>query len=285
MREPMVSAWNLPNLLEAPVDDPSALFSAIAIETLQRSVLVVADREHRIHEIEFYLHSDAHADPYSHRSEHQRTPARWYFHRQGQGYRAGSFKGLDFTFGPPSTHGGILIRSISPRDDPTSLISGPSLCVDHILRATGQPRAETLDRLLGGRRVFDPGPLALRAAAELSTDRLWATARVGLGLNRCATFPTMPSFVARPYRFLDRPRDIPKGRVHLVVAMRERGLTVDEIARLTGGKSIAPWLNAFERGRARTGPPPEGGSVDACAVAYRLGYFGAVATCEPSPRV
>jgi len=37
----------------------------------------------------------------------------WYFHRYGsKGYKSGTYKGLDITFGQDSMYGGILIRSI-----------------------------------------------------------------------------------------------------------------------------------------------------------------------------
>ncbi|CAG8622430.1 23102_t:CDS:1 [Cetraspora pellucida] len=94
-------------------------------------------RTFTILEIEFYLRDEVndHCDPFSHGHEHQLTCGEWYFHHVGRfGYRGGSRKGIDITFGSKNRniYGGILIRAI--RDDETNqVIEGPSLVVDKIL--------------------------------------------------------------------------------------------------------------------------------------------------------
>ncbi|TFY71986.1 hypothetical protein EVG20_g1009 [Dentipellis fragilis] len=173
-------------------------FDEIAALLLQRMVLVCQtnsptepepkkSEEYEILELEFYLRmGDHHEDPYTHGSDEQRLSGRWYFHRAGRntasqtsskttlpGYRGGSRKGLDLTFGAPSslavvdegttsrffkaaqpldtnettashTHGGILLRSIRRISD-SHVVSGPSLLVDEILRVS---RASSLAQLV-----------------------------------------------------------------------------------------------------------------------------------------
>ncbi|KAA1466622.1 hypothetical protein DENSPDRAFT_46333 [Dentipellis sp. KUC8613] len=182
---------------------PSALterFDEIASLLLQRIVLVcqtygptqpepTKSEEYELLELEFYLRmGDHHEDPYTHGSDEQRFSGQWYFHRAGRnnasktssktpaispGYRGGSRKGLDLTFGAPSglalvdegstsrffkaaqpsntdestvsrIRGGILIRSIRRISD-SHVVSGPSLLVDEILRVS---RASSLAELV-----------------------------------------------------------------------------------------------------------------------------------------
>ncbi|KAH8092514.1 hypothetical protein BXZ70DRAFT_457683 [Cristinia sonorae] len=134
-------------------------------------------------EIEFYLlQPRCHEDPFTHGSTEQQHSGRWYFHRAPRrspvpqqtvvtaagGYRGGTRKGLDLTFGGPvlktsqyfagarehdatpndtpsqevlsrdenQTRGGILLRSMRHITNGT-VISGPSLLVDEILRSSG----------------------------------------------------------------------------------------------------------------------------------------------------
>ncbi|CAG8531611.1 6478_t:CDS:1 [Paraglomus brasilianum] len=99
------------------------------------------DEVYSIVEIEFYLRDVAsdHADPYTHGHVHQLTCGEWYFHRVGKnGYRGGTRKGVDITFGSTerNIYGGILIRSIK-NERSGGVIEGPSLVVDQILKACG----------------------------------------------------------------------------------------------------------------------------------------------------
>lgn len=242
--------WSLPEWLGAgPGDDPvDRYFAHVAEALLSHASLELAGQPHRVRELEFYLHSEHHPDPYVHRSPLQQTSARWYFHREGSGYRGGSFKGLDLTFGPATDHGGILLRSLSCPDG--TIINGSSLCVDYLLQRTGATSVAALDAALGERSVFEPGPLYLRADRTVAPSP-WATARVGLTFQRLAQFPDMPSYFARKYRFLDAPRAIKKGKAQLVIAMHEAGLTVQEIAALTGTPraTITTWRAAYDQAR------------------------------------
>ncbi|KAJ3048191.1 hypothetical protein HK097_010798 [Rhizophlyctis rosea] len=120
---------------------------------------------YRLVEIEFYLRDNIHNhdDPFAHGQPMQSTCGQWYFHRRGNSYVGGSFKGFDLTFGrtyppnvpspyynnisPPATalfRGGILIRSISRvqsfstahtlSTSSASLVEGPCKCVETIMK-------------------------------------------------------------------------------------------------------------------------------------------------------
>jgi hypothetical protein len=81
-------------------------FADIADDFLNRRVLVLNEFENspktefRLTEIEFYLYSETHPDPYTHRSEEQRAFNAFYFHKFSNGtYKSGTWKGLDICLG------------------------------------------------------------------------------------------------------------------------------------------------------------------------------------------
>lgn len=275
--------WCLRELLAAgPGDEPpDRYFARLAEQLLGETALDIAGEPHHLREVEFYLHSDRHPDPYVHRAPLQLTSGRWYFHREGRGYRGGSFKGVDLSFGPPTAYGGALLRSLSCPDG--TVINGSSLCVDYLIQRTGAGSVAALDAALGERSAFEPGRIQLRADRGWAAPAIWATARVGLSFQRLDRFPEMLDYFHRRYRFLDAPREIKKGKPQVVVAMHEAGLTASEISTHTGTPRsvVAGWLQAYEQGRAdeawqRT---LEGslGSEQLCAV------LGALSRRAPDP--
>src|SRR5262249_29221395 len=142
------------DLLRRPTDfsdGPIAVawFAALADMLLNRSVLSIHGRAHRLTEVEVYYHSELHPDPFAHRDPVQVHGGRWYFHKSHGSYRGGSFKGLDLTFGDESAHAGVLFRGLQAVDG--SYIDGPSLLVDYVLDATGYQSVAELDRSIGTR--------------------------------------------------------------------------------------------------------------------------------------
>jgi hypothetical protein len=240
------------DLLTAP--DPgeplSKWFQRIAEVLLRQTVLDVAGAAHELCEIEFYLHGEDHPDPFTHGQALQRSSGRWYFHKSGESYRGGTYKGLDITFGPPDAFGGILIRSLLTPEGP--LINGSSLCVEHLLARTGQDDVAALAAVIGERNVAaHDSPLRLRAVPERA-QTIYYTSRVGLTLKRVAEHAAMPDYIVRRYRALTQPRRITKGRVQLIIALHQAGESADAIAALTGApkRTVARCVAEHERGRA-----------------------------------
>ncbi|RHZ78522.1 hypothetical protein Glove_162g82 [Diversispora epigaea] len=92
-------------------------------------------------ELEFYLKDEKndHCDSYTHGHEQQLTAGEWYFHHVGKvGYRGGSRKGVDITFGSRdrNIYGGILVRSIKDYWS-NQIVEGPCLVVETILDSCG----------------------------------------------------------------------------------------------------------------------------------------------------
>jgi hypothetical protein len=241
----------------------AAVFRAIAELLLNRTTLHVAGRPHRFTELEMYWTGHAHADPFTHGQQIQRQIGAWYFHRSGERYRGGTYKGLDITFGSSEAFGGILIRSVErvatarDRAGAAALIDGPCLVVDHILELTESRSIEELVGRLGAGPMIAPRDHRSPLHVELDDgpgrgQAIYATARIGLTLKKGAT-EARQRYIARPYRFLTEPARIRKGKPHLVTALNQEGRSPDEIAALTGTRRavVDGYIAAFEAGRAR----------------------------------
>ncbi len=244
-------------LIEPPrVDDINVRvrwFVDMARRLLNGSALFIAGQRHRIVEVEIYYYAAIHPDPFAHRDPIQREPGRWYFHRSGNSYRGGSFKGFDLTFGDENSFSGILIRSIETATG--ILIDGPSLCVDHLLALTGTSSVATLDAAIAGRKTWDvTGPVFLEYEMLDKSRPVYNCPRVGLSLKRAAAFPDMPRYLFRPYRYLTEPRRIRKGKMPLALAMHAQGIDAEIIRRTTGcpAAALRRYIADYMAGRAET---------------------------------
>lgn len=226
-------------------------FDRLAARLLNGSRLVVAQRAHRLVEIEFYYSSPDHPDPFAHRDPIQFDIDHWYFHRAHGVHRGGSFKGLDWTFGDENAAGGVLIRGLETPEG--TLIDGPSLCVDYLLEATGMATVAELDRASNECLAWDNrNPLYLKPFDPKDTTRPWLRSpRVGLALKRVASRPDSAHFLMRPYRYLTEPRRTKKGKLHVVLALHARGIGIESIQRQTNclRRTIERYVADFERGR------------------------------------
>jgi len=158
------------------------------------------------------------------------------------GYRGGTRKGLDITFGRgrhvtsyyfPSTSdgsytgylsGGVLLRSIRRVSD-SRVISGPSLLVDELLQASGASSIADLVRQKWSNDIcaFDSSPISsssksallyikiitMDSAKSIDTCRIYKSPRIGLDLSNPGT-QLSPSdlriqFVSKPYRYFVQP--------------------------------------------------------------------------------
>ncbi len=151
-------------------------------------------------ELEVYYQSEDHADPFVHGHLDQLTNNCWYFHKQARSYRAGTYKGLDITFGDSSCYGGLLIRSVAFNN---RLIEGPCRTVNLLLELLG---IERIDQLV----AFDEPALNVtheRLKLISRTESLVAEVirgpRVGLSLKSAeATDNCWWYYHQLPYRFV-----------------------------------------------------------------------------------
>ncbi|CAK0838560.1 unnamed protein product [Prorocentrum cordatum] len=122
-------------------DDQQTL-RGVADALMNQWDLYIGGVAHSIVELEAYVHSTAHPDPYTHGEEGQGSCGAWYFHRQGRSFKGGSFKGLDLACGcaRSGVFAGLLLRAVSA--GPGKLVEGPSLVVDHILPTPDQRQGQ-----------------------------------------------------------------------------------------------------------------------------------------------
>ncbi|KAK7037639.1 hypothetical protein VNI00_010856 [Paramarasmius palmivorus] len=284
-----------------------------------------AEVVYRIMELEFYLWKNGHhEDPFTHGSEEQRLSGRWYFHRAPRksadssrsltsltGYRGGTRKGLDLTFGgrlattinspyfsqPDSqanqtdtsnNHGGILLRSIRRICDDT-VISGPSLLVDEVLKQSGSTNiADVVENCWKGnisafkeesdgeRMFFKPIPAPEQ---EQSVTKIYRSPRIGLDLSHPGTLPE-PShprvaFLSRGYRYFVQPdRLTVNGRPQTFLGVLKyaaplsgggpRCLSRKRMTELTGiteqsvNNYLGYYLNGYDKGSLKNFVGPAG---------------------------
>lgn len=186
-------------------------FSSMANRLLNECYLLINKRKYRLVEIEFYLKSDHHPDPYAHCNEDQLIMHAFYFHRFKNGtYKAGNYKGLDLSFGDAETNSffGILIRAI--QDIKTSTITeGPCNCVNKILAAYD---CASIMEFTGGENlnIFEnKHNFKLVPTNSLKKEVIAAGPRIGLS-------DKYPDYQKRSYRFVIYKNRIKKQKTTLV---------------------------------------------------------------------
>lgn len=247
-------------------------FAAMAALLFERATLVTGGVPLRFTELEFYVDGRGHRDPFTHGDPRQRAFGRWYFHRSGESYRGGTYKGLDLTFGADDLAAGVLVRGLARDDGAERLVDGPCVVVDHLLAYNGTHAVTELAARVGDRDVDDPAsPLAIALREQAREVTAHASPRVGLTLKRGDT-PTRRRFLARDYRFVTEPARVRNGRPLLVVGLHRRGRSVAEIAALTGARAavVEGYVRAYEAGRAK-GATPSPEDASPAAVCVRVG--------------
>jgi hypothetical protein len=224
-------------------------FGTVVDRLMNKCDLVIAKTRYRFSELETYYYGGAHLDLFAHRDPVQLEDGRWYFHRTAGEYRGGSFKGLDLAFGDGKSYFGILIRGVVALDG--NMLDGPCVTVDHMLAQNKAASVAALDGIINERKVWDASsPLHLVPAEKPRTHQVYATSRVGLTLKKAKGKPDAPKFVLRPYRFLTEPKEISKGRPHLILALHRAGQKPKEIREITGVAqgTIDRYIADFELG-------------------------------------
>ena len=192
-------------------DLDDSYFASMADRLLNECYLLVNNKKFRIIEIEFYLKSNHHPDPYVHSNEDQLLMDAFYFHRFKNGtYKNGNYRGLDLSFGDAKTNSffGILIRSI--QDLKTLVITeGPCNVVNKFLAEYGYDsimeftNSENLD-------IFENDhDFILVPTNNLHKETIFYGPRIGLS-NK------YPAYQTRKYRFVIYKNKIKKQKTTLV---------------------------------------------------------------------
>lgn len=254
------------------------VFHRVAALILNGVTWHIGGRPHRFTEIEVYYNGARHRDTFTHGDAMQRELGRWYFHRSGEEYRGGTYKGLDIAFGRDDVFAGILVRGAAALAD-GALVDGPCMCVDRILAVTGRRSvrdlAESFDRSVD---AADGSPLYVTVDEAPRAATICASPRIGLTLKR-GVLAERARFLARPYRFLSEPARIKKGRLHTALGLHRDGHTAAQIAALTGmtAAQIDKYVRAYEAGKARAPADFNGKDLSADEVCQLFGACDAFA--------
>lgn len=194
--------------MEIRRDSGTKITSAlIYIQTLLRDTYIVAGKElAKICEVELYYHSKSHPDPFVHKAKEQKRMLCWYFHRQNdKGFKNGTYKGLDITYGNENVFCGILIRSIMVGCE---LIEGPCKVVDWILTSMGYDSIQNLVNdfpekdwfPINGKKAHPM--LRIQTCHHIRDPDIYAVPRFGLTLKKLDNIEIRFEYICKPYRFI-----------------------------------------------------------------------------------
>jgi hypothetical protein len=230
-------------------------FDGLARKVLHGCCLQCGSATFNLLEVEVYCRDDREVpmfvDPFAHGDPMQKRPRCFYFHKQGKGYRGGTYKGLDFTFGCANVYGGLLIRSIQ-NTETNVVICGPSLCVDAILEALGcVDIVECVAKFVvqGENEAF-----RLRERRAIDDLPIYRSMRVGLSLKTKNYEENVVSMWCAPLRFTVQPQLLTKHK-HLIVLellASQPNMTHNQIASIVGTTlvSVESCFSAFNKGKA-----------------------------------
>ncbi|NJM09867.1 MAG: hypothetical protein HC883_02960, partial [Bdellovibrionaceae bacterium] len=186
-------------------------FHEVADVLLNYSILKIKDQDYRICEIEFYVRSESHQDPYTHCHPEQLQFGGWYFHRTSQApnatYKGGNYKGVDLTLGDGENFAGVLIRRIECVASGHQF-DGPSLVVDEILRLYG---VETISNLM----ALDHEPMQLVHCENSLSRQFFMSPRVGLNAKLDQPTESFIHYMFMLFRYATGPRKTRKGKALL----------------------------------------------------------------------
>jgi len=249
------SVWDLLSMEATKIETFSQFakeFDVIADKLLNGVELVINGKPHRFCEIEFYLKGGIHQDIFTHCDSQQLSCAQWYFHKNGNRYRTGNYKGLDITFAKEDNcHGGILIRSLEDLSD-HKLYDGPCVCVNHILSLVGCADVTDIVQIenFSWEANKEESCLYLRhPSAPLARRNIVNGPRVGLTLKRKGG--DRPSYIGMGYRYLSMPKQIKKGKPNMIVGLHKKGKGPADIHNITGTAlvSVNRYIELYEEGK------------------------------------
>ena len=219
-------------------------FTKLTNELLDNVRLVINKKEYKLREIELYLYTDDHPDIYTHRDIDQKTPGGWYFHKKGNTYKGGTYKGLDITFGYKNklSYGGILIRAISN----DNIILGPCKSVDKILEETKFDKIQDLvTNLISLNDVSKESLLYIKYDNNNNNLPIYKSPRVGLSYK-------YPEYAVKNYRYLNyRIKSIEKYKPSVIVNLINSGKSLDTIAKEAECtiSQVKKYMDLYESGK------------------------------------
>lgn len=219
-------------------------FELFATHLLNNCAMYIGSQKYFLEEVEFYYYSDSHKDSYVHQIADQKTSQQWYFHKYKTGiFKSGTYKGLDLTFGTPTSYGGILIRAIQNATTQEYII-GPCNVVNHILKQLKLEQVQDLVSDMKSQDAFsEKNPFYLKKEKN-TTNAIFKGPRVGLSAK-------YPQYMFLNYRFLKSPNVTLKYKDTIVSVLHNYGLSETEIQNSTGisKATIIKAIGTYENGK------------------------------------
>ena len=185
-------------------------FSKIAETLFHNYQLIINKKKFRLAEIEFYLNSKNHPDTYTHNDLDQLLNNCFYFHKFKTGtYKAGTFKGMDITFGnaESKSYFGILVRAIIDLET-NEIVEGPCKVVNKILELYGCD--SIMDFTTGNNlNIFKNNHKFILQKVKLSAQEMYHGPRIGLSTK-------YPDYQNSNYRFVIHKEKIKKKKTSLI---------------------------------------------------------------------
>lgn len=186
-------------------------FYSMADRLMNECYLEINTNRYRIREIEFYLNSENHPDPYVHCAEDQLLLHQFYFHKHKNGsHKGGTYKGLDLIFGDvlSNAYFGILLRTIE-NIETGQLIQGPCKIVDHILETYGY---SSISDFIGGDEIniFENLHNFVIRINDLEKEVIYFGPRIGLS-NK------FPDWQLKNYRYVIGKEKVKKNKTSLIM--------------------------------------------------------------------
>uniref|UniRef100_A0A7S4JSM8 Uncharacterized protein n=1 Tax=Odontella aurita TaxID=265563 RepID=A0A7S4JSM8_9STRA len=242
-------AASLDELLTIHEDDPASSFDTIMETLLNRCVLRIGDsHRYRFLELEMYCRDrKVHNDPFTHGDPMQERKLTWYFHKTGNGYKGGTYKGLDLALGRPGRPVGVLVRSIVPCDDADGdVVCGSCLCVDRILKLASSPDIASFVSNYGTRVDVNEGLRVELNDDGVNTLPLVRSARVGLSM-KTKTTEADATWWGKKYRYMTTTK-LKKGKNLIVCAMIEGQ---NDPKGVTTKRAIDKYRQAYSDGKSK----------------------------------
>jgi hypothetical protein len=230
-----------------------SIFDYYADKFINKSKLVINNHKHQIMEIEFYLTCTDHPDPFTHQSEDQSIPDKWYFHKKGGTYKQGTYKGLDITFRPShlspddTCYGGILIRSIYDIDN-NKFIEGPCNVVDHILNICNYTSINNFVTNNATLNVNDTLSQLYILPCSRNIVPLYNSPRVGLTLKQFNNLRAI--YIMKNYRYMIQPHLFKKNRNLITMQLYEENTDISTISNCMNmpESRINGYINIYKSG-------------------------------------
>jgi hypothetical protein len=233
-----------------PINEKITMMSDIL---LNNTILSINKQNYRLVELEYYIKSTDHPDPFVHCDPHQQIKHKWYFHRlSGKGYKGGTYKGLDITIGYTNKliFGGILIRSIQ-NIETKEIIEGPCKIVNKILETCNKNSIEEfIENKPIPLSVEDPMlNLIIDTTNVLNKMGVFYGPRVGLTLKKSRD--DIYKYIMKNYRATTYPEHIKVFKTGIIIKLYNDGLSCEQIKQSVGGtiKNISKYIEFSKQGQ------------------------------------